>query len=107
MIAAPCAAHIPLARIPAHVVITRAGHRVAPPRLFLKAGDRIAVSRPATFAFSYAGNSFRIPHARVRLECRARSLTLRLDSGEVIARTARPARSPVVMSREMLALATL
>lgn len=106
MIAA-CAAHIPVPAVPAHVVITRAGHRVTTPHPFLKAGDRISVSRPATFTFSYAGNSFRIPHARLQLECRGRALAVELRSGEVTVRAGGRPRRAVVVSRELLAVATL
>ncbi len=97
MIAA-CATHIPLKRLPAHVVVIRDGRRLTPPHrpkgreptsgpttktgstttreLFLQVGDQIRVSRPATFTFSYAGNRFHIAHGQLRLECR----NLALDS---------------------------
>ncbi len=72
----PCAAHIPVHRIPAHVAIIRHGRnlnapgaRTRNPRISLQAGDGIVVAPPATFSFSFAGNSFRVPHGRFQLEC--------------------------------------
>jgi hypothetical protein len=99
MIAA-CATHIPLHRIPAHVVVIRAGHKLTPPSrgtgvpatgttttgtatapiapvrsaasgLWLQAGDQVRVWRPATFTFSFDGNRYRVRHGWVRLDCRS------------------------------------
>jgi len=117
-----CAVHIPVHRIPAHVTVIRDGRRLhAPARLqgrFLQLHDEIRVTDPASFTFSYAGNRFRIAHGRVQLECRrllldsgvspqrATVLVVGLESGQVSVRAGRLARRALVLTREMLALAT-
>ena len=145
MIAA-CAVHIPLKKIPAHVIVMRAGKRLHnPPKpakkpatgttapttpsgvtpsptshsLFLQVGDRIFVRRPAMFGFSYGGNRYRIPHASLTLKCRslrigrtaaspaAHILMVELQSGEVRVRSGSRVREAAVLSREMLAFATV
>src|SRR5690348_14404719 len=91
---APCVVHIPLRRIPAHVVVVRGGTRLHnPPKptktppsgttpptaaspgaqqsLFLRVGDQIIVRPPAVFTFSYGGNRYKIPHANLTLKCRS------------------------------------
>jgi hypothetical protein len=97
---APCAAHIPLNKIPAHVVVVRGGRRLHK-GLFLRVGDRIFVRRPAALTFSYGGNRYLIPHATLTLSCRSlrigitpaspatRLLAVDLESGEVRVRRAR------------------
>jgi hypothetical protein len=114
---APCVAHIPLNKIPAHVVVVRGGRRLHK-GLFLRVGDRIFVRRPAALTFSYGGNRYRIPHATLTLSCRSlrigitpaspatRLLAVDLESGEVRVRAGSHARKAVVVSREMLAFAT-
>jgi hypothetical protein len=94
-----CAIHIPLPRIPAHVVVIRDGRRLpshpkhpkptgpaGPTRpvepakkhpLFLRAGDRIYVGRPGVLRFSYARNRFWVYHGELRLECRRLALNWR------------------------------
>jgi hypothetical protein len=77
---AACAAHVPLRRIPAHVVVIRDGRRlVAPhrrkgasraPRLYLKAGDELRVGRRTILRLSYAGNRFGIADGSFTLTCR-------------------------------------
>jgi hypothetical protein len=124
---AACAVHIPVPRIPAHVTVIRDRHRVIPsglrgpgdagPDRFLQDGDQIRVSRPASFTFSYAGNRFRIQHGRARLACRrlllgaataeATVLAVELDSGQIAVRAGGRPRRALVLSREMLALATV
>jgi hypothetical protein len=86
--------------------------------LFLQAGDQIRVNRPGSLTFSYAGNRFRIRHGRARLQCdnllldsgvspaRATVLAVELQSGRVTVRAGNRARRALVLSREMLALAT-
>ena len=115
---APCAAHIPLNRIPAHVVVVRGGRRLHE-GLFLRVGDRIFVRRPAALTFSYGGNRYRIPHATITLRCRSlrigisaasratRLLAVELESGEVRVRAGSHARKAVVVSAEMLGFATV
>jgi hypothetical protein len=132
---AACAIHVPVSRIPAHVVVIRNGHRLSVPSranadpagrgaaeqgpVFLQAGDQIRVQRPGVFTFAYAGNRFRLSHASVRLECRrlvvdsgaspprANVLAVGLKSGRVSVRAGHHARRAVVVSREMVAVATL
>ena len=128
---APCAIHIPVPKIPAHVTVIRGGRRLkAPPvrhgdktktrGLFLQRGDEIWVVRPGKFTFSYAdGNRFRIRHGRVRLDCRnvlldsgtfpprATVLAVDLRAGLVDVRAGGLARRALVLNHEMLALATI
>jgi hypothetical protein len=89
---AACATHIPLPRIPAHVVVIRHGQRVKSPAgtirtptpttpvattpstgqpqtVFLQRGDQIRVSSPGVLRFSYAGNRYRVPHGQLTLVC--------------------------------------
>jgi hypothetical protein len=85
----------------------------------LQDGDRIGVGRQASFTFVYAGNRFRIRHGRARLACRtvllgagatpprATVLAVELDSGRVSVRAGGRPRRALVLSREMLALATV
>lgn len=120
----PCAAHIPVRRVPARVFITRGGRRLgaspgAAASTFLQAGDRIRVSPSASLTFSYAGNRYRIRHGRVQLECRRllldsgsspprrTVLAVGLRSGKLSVRAGGLARRAVVISREMMALATI
>ncbi len=129
MIAA-CATHIPIPTIPAHVVVVRDGQPLtsAPggsspgttsAGLFLAAGDRIRVSPPAAFTFSYAGNRFRLLHGQIELKCRRLALNARrntpptmvlavdLDSGRIQVRSGGQPRRALVLSPEMLAYATV
>lgn len=85
---------------------------------FLQEGDQIRVSRPASFTFTYAGNRFRVQHGRARLGCRrallgtgttppqATVLAVELDSGRIAVRAGGRPRRALVLSSEMLALAT-
>jgi hypothetical protein len=122
--------HIPLHRIPAHVAVIRHGRRLsaAAPRhgshtrrkvrLYLQLGDDIRVGRTAQFAFTYTGNRYRLHHGEGRFECRhlllspgARParftvLAVRLASGRIDVRAGPQARHALVVSSEMLALAT-
>ena len=121
MIAA-CAVHVPVHRIPAHVVVIRQGHalpRRPPPKekLWLQAGDAVRVSRPARFTFVLSGNRYTVPHAHFRLDCarvllrsgrhasRPKLLAVRLTSGRVEIRAGGHARRALVLTPEMLALA--
>ena len=103
-----CATHIPLPRLPAHVVVIRRGHRLGhgARRRFLQVGDRVSVSAPARVRFSYGGNRFTIPHGNIELTCAGRSLTVKLHSGRVEVRSGRVAKGPLVVSRELVAFAT-
>jgi len=142
----PCTVQIPLKRIPAHVVVIRNGRRlhnsskrptrtagaptrgstttpspVTPPpkpqSLFLQVRDRIVVSRPAIFTFSYDGNRYRIPHGSVTLQCKSlrigrtatspttRVLVVDLKSGQVNVRARSHARRALILTPEMLAFA--
>ncbi len=120
MIAA-CSTHVHVPRIPAHVIVVRDRRRLHPPRHgrpFLERGDQIRVSAPGQLAFSYAGNRYRVPHARLALECRrvllnARPrprkvavLTVALESGRVQVRSGPHPRRALVLSAEMLSMAT-
>jgi hypothetical protein len=125
----PCAIHVPVHNLPAHVRIVRGGRELKrvprtpgahgkPAALFLQRGDQIRVSPPASFTFAYAGNRFRILHGRVRLDCRRllldsgvspprqTVLAVNLRSGEVKVRAGGLARRALILSPEMLALAT-
>jgi hypothetical protein len=123
---APCAVHIPLHRIPAHVAVIRHGRRLSAAhrrgtrraRLFLQGGDDIRVGRTGHFVFTYTGNRYRLGHGEVRLDCRRllldpgrrpssfRVLAVRLDSGRVEVRSGPRARHALVLTSEMLAMAT-
>ena len=93
---ATCATHIPLPRIPAHVIVISHGRALtsapkpngtatpspAPPatkrpRPFLQVADRIFVGRPGVLTFSYAHNRFRVLHGEIRLDCRRLALNWR------------------------------
>jgi hypothetical protein len=90
---AACTVHIPLKKIPAHVIVIRDGKRLGnpptsttpapvtgngpsgatPPRssLFLQADDRIEVGRRARFSLTYDGNRYRLSNASATLRCRS------------------------------------
>lgn len=126
MIAA-CAVHVPLRRIPAHVVVVRAGSRLhRPPRhpgvprrpsLYLQAGDELQVGRRAILRLAYGGNRFRIAHGSSTLVCRRMRigpgpsgprtgvLALELASGRVRVRAGERSRRAVVISPELQAFA--
>jgi hypothetical protein len=121
MIAA-CAVHLPVHRIPAHVVVTRHGHALPrrPARkqkLWLQAGDTVRVGRPARFRFVDNGNRYTVPHGHLQLMCvrvllrsgrhadRPKLLAVRLSSGRIEVRAAARARHALVLTREMLTLA--
>jgi hypothetical protein len=118
---AACAAHIPLEKIPAHVIVIRDGNRLQNPKtsLYLQAGDKIRVAPPAVFTFSYVGNRYRIPHGRLSLRCAearigtkaaapaTEVLALTLKSGRVNVRAGTHTRRALVLSPEMLAFATV
>ena len=86
-----CPTHIPLPRLPAHVVVVRHRHRLrrGAPIRFLQAGDRVTVGAPARLRFSYGGNRFTIPHGAIELTCAGRALTVALHSGRVEVRSGR------------------
>jgi hypothetical protein len=122
-----CSVHVPLRRIPAHVVVIRDGHRLArphrrkdasrPPRLYLQAGDELRVGRRAILRLFYGGNRFRIAHGSSTLACRRLEigpapsgprtgvLALELTSGRVRVRAGERSRRAVVVSRELQAFA--
>jgi hypothetical protein len=105
-VVAACAIHIAVAPV-------RRGAATS-----LQQGDEIRVARPASFTFGYAGNRFRVQHGRARLACRrvllgpgatppdATVLAVELDSGRIAVRAGGRPRRALVLSREMLALAT-
>jgi hypothetical protein len=124
---ATCAAHVPLHAVPDRVAIIRHGRDLNAPgnrgtagKPFLQAGDRIDVpgAGGSAFMFSFDGNRFQVPHGRLRVQCRRllldsgaspprqTVLALRLRSGRVSVAAGGLARRAVVLSREMLALAT-
>ncbi len=121
MIAA-CAEHIPLRALPAHVVVIRGGRRIVGPSshqpLYLAAGDEIRVSRPARFSFTYATTRYFVRSARFRLVCRRNLplgsgrparltvLAVTLDSGRIEVRSGPLARHGLVLSSELMAMAT-
>jgi hypothetical protein len=122
---AACATHIPLPRIPAHVVVIRNGQRVKSPpstgrpqTVFLQRGDQIRVSIPGVLRFSYAGNRYRVRHGQLTVMCRKLAigrnsrgprtgvLIVSLRSGRVAVRGGRHPRRALVLTAEMLAFAT-
>ena len=121
---AACTAHIPLPKIPAHVVIIRNGGplRSQPSPsggIALRAGDEIKVRRPGHLVLSYGGNRFWIWHGEARLGCRdlllapgsheprSSVLAVELDAGRVKVLSGTSPRRAVVVSHEMVALATI
>ena len=119
---ATCAVHVPVHRIPAHVVVTRHGHalprRPAPNHtLWLQAGDAVRVARPARFVFVMGGNRYTVPHAHLQLICtrvllrsgrhpdRPKLVAVRLSSGRIEVRAGSRARRALVLTPELLALA--
>ena len=112
MIAA-CNTHVPINRLPAHVLVSRAGASVRAP-LSLQQDDQVVVTAPSVLTFSYAGNRYRIPHAHLTLGCqrvliapreRVAMLTLVLQSGRVQVKAGPHPRRALVLTPEMLALA--
>ena len=118
---APCPTQVPLARIPAHVQVWRAHHRLGEPargaRLSLRAGDFIRVGRRGRLTLGYHHNRFALMAGTMRLECRSvllgrvtgprtRTLSVVLESGRVaVSAGAHPWRA-LVLSSEMLAYST-
>lgn len=117
--AAPCAVHIPIARLPKHVTVMRGGHKLSPGRHFyLQRNDKIHSSHGATLKFSYAGNSYRLHDSLVSLECRSllvavgsprrTVLAVTVKFGLVtVARVGRNPRTAAVVTPEMVALGTV
>jgi murein DD-endopeptidase MepM/ murein hydrolase activator NlpD len=112
---AACDLHIPISRLPAHVIVTRGASRLrGRSGLYLQRGDRIVVAAPSTLVFSYGGNRYRIPHAHLRLECRRPLIAPRrhpyvlavsLQSGRVRVYAGPHPRHALVVTPEMLAVA--
>jgi hypothetical protein len=124
----PCAVHVPVPNLPAHVAVIRNGQELSAPTaprpgstpgLYLQAGDEIRASRRAWFRFNYAGNRYGVRHGRLRLRCRrdllldpgvpperATALVVSLESGRIRVRSGPLARRAVIASPEMLAMAT-
>lgn len=111
-------------KIPAHVVVIRDGSPLRRPSsssrgVELRAGDEIKVHRPGHLVLSYGGNRFWIWHGEVRLECRdlllapgsnqprRNVLAVWLDTGRVKVLSGTSPRRAVVVSHEMVALATI
>lgn len=105
---APCTAHIPLPRVPAHVRVIRPGPGMShfKPPTFLRAGDGFRIGRP--FSFSYAGNRFSATRAQLRLRCRPapQGLTVQLVAGRVHVVSGPRRTHALVATREMLASPT-
>lgn len=130
--AGPCGIHIPVSAIPRHVAVYRDRRRVTARRssrrptsgpggtgqpLYLEVGDVIRVNRPATFAFEFLGNRYRLRHAVVTLVCRRllldpnirratrRVVALELGAGQVeVGVHGVLPRHALVLSEEMMAL---
>jgi hypothetical protein len=123
----PCTVQIPVRKLPAHVRVVRHGRLVAkqpgrsPHRqvVLLRRGDRVQVTTPGRFAFSYAGNRYVIRHGSFELQCPRvlldagprhdleRVLAIALQSGQVRVQSGRAhTREALVLTPEMLALAT-
>jgi hypothetical protein len=111
-------------KIPAHVVVIRDGRRLHNPSsssrgVALRAGDEITVRRPGHLLLSYGRNRFWIWHGKIRLECRnlllapgshpsrRKVLAVWLDSGRVKVLSGTSPRRAVVVSPEMVAMATI
>jgi hypothetical protein len=107
---APCAAQIPVHRLPARVMVFEAGQRLRGRAVQLRRGDRIIVTAPWRFTLSYAGNRYRIPHAHLRVGCRRVAhrwtLALVLESGRVNVRAGVHPHRALVATPEMLASAS-
>jgi hypothetical protein len=113
---APCTAHIPVPKPPARVTIIRGGGALTPSAgPYLQAGDQIRVRRPASFTFSYAGNSYTLSPGMLELRCRSvllaprlrpKILAVSLGYGRVRIRAGDHPKLALVISPEMLALAT-
>jgi murein DD-endopeptidase MepM/ murein hydrolase activator NlpD len=84
---------------------------------YLQVGDQIRVRQRAHFAFSYAGNVFRLRGGKARLECRSLTLDRRqqgprmvlsvaLESGRLQVRAGWDARGALAVTEEMLVHAT-
>ncbi|HEY2650370.1 MAG TPA: hypothetical protein VGI50_00510 [Solirubrobacteraceae bacterium] len=121
-----CSVRIPLARIPEHVVVIRDGKRVPPTpgskssgHPFLQDGDQLVVHRRwSPFAFSYAGNVFRITLGRIRLVCSSaaaspwqtrgtvRVIAVALEAGMIRVQSGSRWRHALVLTQEMVAFAT-
>lgn len=115
-----CAIHVPIAKIPAHVIVIRRSpsRTLRTGRPYLQQGDQVRVVRPGTFSFSYEGNRYRLHHAVVSLSCRRllldsgvspsrrTVLAVSLQTGLVDVRAGNHARRALVLTPEMMALAT-
>ena len=115
---APCTIQVPVAKPPARVEFVRAGQPLTwSPGLALQSGDEIRVPSPATVKIAYAGNSYRIAHALVRLECqrillrtgqpRNAVLAVTLAFGRVRVQSGPDPRGALVLSPQMAAFATV
>jgi hypothetical protein len=112
---APCTTQIPVPTVPAQVIVTRAGQRLSRPITHLMVGDQVGAKR--AFKFSYAGNSYTVTRGAVRLVCDRvqlwpsgkppKVLAVELDYGRVQVRSGPHPRLALVLSPEMLALATV
>ncbi len=122
---APCAIHIPIGhRLPAHVTVVRGGRRlVNPPAggpiLYLQRYDLVRVAKPGRLRFTYSGNRYDTRGAPFRVACppllldsatgpkRVHVLALVLNAGEIRVRAGPLPRQALVLTDEMLALATI
>jgi hypothetical protein len=118
MIAA-CAVHVPMPGLPAHVQVVRGGETLAPSTVsFLGRDDEVRVSPGGLLTFSYAGNGYRVSPGRFRLTCRQvllgrgatprrqTILAMQLLSGRVRVSAGPLSRRALVVTDEMLTLAT-
>lgn len=88
-------------------------------KLFLQDGDWVRVTRPGFLKFSYAGNHYRMWHGVFHLKCRRllldsgvfpahrTMLAVNLLTGRMYVRAGGLARQALVLTPEMLALATI
>jgi hypothetical protein len=115
----PCAVHIPIARLPKHVTVMRAGHKLSSSgHLYLQQNDKVHVSHGATLRFSYAGNAYRLHDSLVRMSCRRLLVALGSPPRTVLAvtvkfglvdviRVGRNPRTAAIVTPEMVALGTV